>query len=137
LPGVGYLKRLINSEARDPHDPIGIIDHNRHPIAVVSAHCSIYEQVLQFLPPAQPGRVKSIARPAISYGQNPVAQVPANNGDMPPSIDGPGVSRPGFADNDFGRHHAAGFDQLHLSRDRQRIPEKVRRSLVACGRPTC
>jgi hypothetical protein len=128
LPGVCYLKRLVNSEARDPHNPIGFVDHNRHAIAVVSAHFSIHEQVLQFLPPAEPGRVKSIARPPISYGENPVAQVPANNGHVTSSIDGPGISRPGFAAgrDEFCRHDTVGFGQLDLSRDRQRIPEKVR-----------
>jgi len=97
LPGVGYLKRLVNSEARDPHDPIGSIDDNRHAIAVVSAHFSIDEQILQFLPPAQPGRVKSIPRAAISYGQTSMAQVAANDRHVTPSIDGPGVSGPSFA----------------------------------------
>jgi acid phosphatase (class A) len=54
LRGVRYPKRLVNSVARDPDDPIGCIDHQRHRVAIAPCHFAIHEKVLQFLPAGQP-----------------------------------------------------------------------------------
>src|SRR6266508_4851917 len=49
LRGVRYPKRLVNSVARDPHNPIGRIDHQRHRIAIAARDFAVHEKILHFL----------------------------------------------------------------------------------------
>jgi len=51
---------------RDPHDPIGCIDHERHRIAVAPGHFTVHEKILQLLPPAEPDRLETVAGTAVT-----------------------------------------------------------------------
>src|SRR5436309_14016240 len=48
LRGVRYPTRLVNSMARDPHDSIGRIDHQPHPVRAPSHDLPVHDRTLQF-----------------------------------------------------------------------------------------
>jgi hypothetical protein len=81
LRGIRYAKRLVNSVSGDPHDPVGIVDNNRHRVAHVSRDLPIDEKVLQLLASAEADRLKSVAGTTISYGQTSVDEVAPDCGD--------------------------------------------------------
>jgi hypothetical protein len=83
LRGVRYPKRLINSIASDPHNPIRFIDDQRHAIALVSRDFPVHEEILQFLLAVEPDRAKSVAGTPIADGPTAPAQVAAHQRDRP------------------------------------------------------
>ena len=50
--------------AGHPDDPVAGIDHQRHPVPVVSRHLPVDEHVLQLLPAPKPERPKRVAGPS-------------------------------------------------------------------------
>src|SRR5258706_1235820 len=79
LRGVRYPKRLVNSVARHPNNPVRRVDHQGHRVAIAPCHFAIHEKILQFLPAAEPDRRKTVAWTPISHAQRSQAEVAADN----------------------------------------------------------
>src|SRR4051795_1158603 len=69
LRGVGYPKSLVDSEPRNPHDPIAGVDDQGDRIAPFSRHFPVHEVVLQLLLAVEPDRPEPVAGATVPDGQ--------------------------------------------------------------------
>jgi hypothetical protein len=60
---------VIDRVTRHPHDSIGAVDHDRHPIAVQSCDFPVNEEVLEFFPPSQTEGPEPVSRSAVAHGE--------------------------------------------------------------------
>src|ERR1051325_7419934 len=70
LRSLRYPKRPINFVARDPDDPIRVVDDDRNAIACSAGHFSIHQKILQLLPAVEAWRAEAVARTTIPNGQS-------------------------------------------------------------------
>ena len=118
---VGYAKLVVNRVTGNPHNSAAIVDHDRHCIAVATRHFAVDEEVLKLLLPVQAKRPEPVARTAVTNRQWAGAHITAHNGNGRIAPRSCVVSR-----TVFDGHQTPGFREVHLTRNRQRIPEKVR-----------
>src|SRR3954452_4460879 len=115
LRGVGYPKSRVDSEPRNPHDPIAFVDDQRHPIAPFARHFPVHEVVLQLLLPVEPDGAETVARAAVPDSQRAIAQVSSDLRDVR-SVD----TAHNCTGARVGRHRPARIGQHDLSWNRQR-----------------
>src|SRR5216117_1876722 len=108
--------------SRDPHDPVVLIDHERHGFAVAARNFAIYEEILELLVPRESSRLKPIAGTAISDGQNATTSIASDKRRRSIArhcirLNGIGY---GFKRTDcFDRKHPTRSGRPHLSWNRQ------------------
>jgi hypothetical protein len=120
LRAVRYPKSLVDFVARDPHNSVIFVSDNRHRVTPFARDFPVDEEVLELPAAAHTHRPESIARPAISYDQTSAAQICANQCRRTIGGTAHGCTHERLDRNDPRIGHN------HLSRDRQRILEKVR-----------
>ncbi len=138
LRAVCYPKRLVNPEARHPHDPIGAIDDQRHVVALFPRRLSGPRSSpgASSAPSSPTGRNRSPGR-RFRTAKLPEAAVESNPNDVP----GVRVARD-CTGTCLGRDGPAGRRQSDLSWNRQRKSKRVRsgvrrRTSRGPSHPTC
>src|SRR5262245_33545394 len=80
LRGVCNPKALINRVARDPDNPVRIVDNEWHRVAAVAGHLPVHEKILQLLAPAEPEGLKPVSRAPEPDAERAVHAVQRDNG---------------------------------------------------------
>src|SRR5262245_12882993 len=129
LRGVHNPKALVNRVAGHPDNPIRIVDDQRHGVAPLARDLPVHEEILQLLAAAEPEGPKPVARATEPDAERPMYAVQSDDGHVAGNGVSHGCIQQWCGGSHFSRNHPGGFSDPDLTRNRQRIPQKVRPSL--------
>jgi hypothetical protein len=134
LRSVSYPKRLIDTVPSNPHNPIRLVNDQRHAIALVPRHLSVHKKILQFLLSIETEGPEPVARAPIADRQWTPPGVPPDNGRRPIARDCTKRVNADPSSCRLGRYDTPRLWQPDLSRNRQLITVeagRLRNSLLS------